>query len=233
MMNSIFFIFKPLLSKWKLISFICILPVLQPAFAQTVDFNKINELHSKQLQTQVQEVIKKVDEAIYSIIKLPDRERIRFATLITLSCKKYNIDPRIMIAILKVESDFNQSSRNTYSCKFKRESDKNKCGDHSVAQINYHIWVKRFRALDKAPLHFEKLKEDDAYAIFRMGEILAELQKQHSKNDNFWFARYHSATPKFKNAYIKKLQVHLKKLLPYGPNMLEKLPKYESIIALN
>lgn len=125
-----------------------------------------------------------------------------------------------MISILKVESDFKQRAvSNT--------------GDYSVAQINFNIWAKNFRKLDRAPLHFERLKEDDAYAIFRMGEILSELQKDFSKSDKFWFARYHSNTPKFKNLYISKLQVHLKKLLPFGPNMLDSLPKYETITASN
>lgn len=159
-----------------------------------------------------------MDEAIYTVIKLPDRERLRFATLITLSCKKYEIDPRIMVSILKVESDFRQKAvSNT--------------GDYSVAQINFKIWAKNFRKMDKDPLHFQRLKDDDAYAIFRMGEILHDLQTNFSKKDEFWFARYHSNTPKFKNLYIKKLQSNLKKLLPYGSSLLEDLPSYEKIIA--
>lgn len=190
------------------------------AKSNKLDLSKINELHQKQIQTQLADAIKKVDEAIYEVIKLPNRERMRFATLITLSCKKYEIDPRIMISILKVESDFNQKAiSNT--------------GDYSVAQINFKIWAKNFRKLDRAPLQFERLKSDDAYAIFRMGEILAELQKQHSKHDKLWFARYHSNTPHFKNLYVGRLKKNFKKLIPYGPNLIKKLPKYDSLTALN
>lgn len=197
-----------------------LIPHLAIAQTKKVDLSKINELHAKQVQYQLAETIAQVDKAIYEIIKLPDRERKRFATLITLSCKKYNLDPRIMISILKVESDFNQKAISS-------------TGDYSVAQINFKIWAKNFRKLDRAPLHFERLKEDDAYSIFRMGEILAELQKNHSKHDKMWFARYHSNTPFFKNKYISRLKTHFKKLLPYGPNLLKKLPDYDTLTALN
>lgn len=217
--NQNCFITKPLLIKWIFTSFL-LLPLSVPCLAESVEINKINELHEQLVQTQVQAVVKKVDQAIFAVIKLPDRERLRFATLITLSCKKYDLDPRIMVAILKVESDFKQKAvSNT--------------GDYSVAQINFKIWAKKFRQLDKAPLEFNRLKEDDAYAIFRMGEILHQIKLHHAKTDQFWFARYHSATPKFKNAYIKKLQIHLKKLLPFGPNLLEDLPDYQKIMASN
>lgn len=199
--------------------FICIsIPGRAANFDKNAEINKINMLHAQHVQEQFQNTVQKVDEAIYSVIKLPDRERVRFATLITLSCKKYKIDPRIMVSILKVESDFKQKAvSNT--------------GDYSVAQINFKVWAKNFRKLDKDPLHFQRLKEDDAYAIFRMGEILNDLQSNFSKKDKFWFARYHSNTPKYKNVYIKKLQVNLKKLLPYGPDLLSELPSYEKIIA--
>jgi hypothetical protein len=214
------FFIKPLIFKWILtISFVFIsIPGWGANVAKTSEINKINLLHAQHVQEQLANTIKKVDEAIYSVIKLPDRERLRFATLITLSCKKYNLDPRIMVSILKVESDFRQKAVSH-------------TGDYSVAQINFKVWAKRFRQMDKDPLHFNRLKEDDAYAIFRMGEILHDLQINFSKKDEFWFARYHSNTPKFKNAYIKKLQINLKKLLPYGPGLLSDLPSYEKIMA--
>lgn len=198
--------------------FITSIPAWTAELIKSSEINKINALHAQHVQTQLQNTIKKVDEAIYAVIKLPDRERLRFATLITLSCKKYNLDPRIMVAILKVESDFKQKAVSH-------------TGDYSVAQINFKVWAKNFRKLDREPLHFQRLKEDDAYAIFRMGEILHNLDTNFSKKDEFWFARYHSNTPKFKNAYIKKLQVNLKKLLPFGPNLLSDLPSYEKIMA--
>lgn len=214
------FFIKPLLNKWILV--LCASFISIPGWTANVDksseINKINALHAQHVQEQFQNTVKRVDEAIYTVIKLPDRERLRFATLITLSCKKYNLDPRIMVSILKVESDFKQKAVSH-------------TGDYSVAQINFKVWAKNFRKLDKDPLHFQRLKEDDAYAIFRMGEILHDLQTNFSKKDEFWFARYHSNTPKFKNKYIKNLQVHLRKLLPYGPSLLDEMPSYDKVMS--
>lgn len=168
-------------------------------------------MHKKQTLEKFQEVVKKVDKAIYEVIKLPDRERLRFATLISLSAQKHKIDPKIMIAILKVESDFKQRAvSNT--------------GDFGVSQINYNVWVKEFVKINKRPLHLEQLKEDDAYAIMRMGEILEELKRRHEAEDKYWFARYHSNTKHFKDIYIEKLEKNLKKLEKHGDNLLKDLP---------
>lgn len=184
--------------------------------SKTLDLTEIDRLHKEEMKTKLDVIVDKVDKAIYEIIKLPDLERKRFATIITLSCKKYDIDPRIMISLIKVESDFKQKAISH-------------TGDYSVAQINYKVWVKRFKQLDRTPLHYEKLKEDDVYAIFRMGEILAELKKDFSKKDKMWFARYHSSTPYFKEKYISRLKPLFKKLIPFGPNLLKDLPEYQKI----
>ena len=206
------FIVKLLLFKWILLIYI-------PESLAQLKINQINTLYKQEAIERLNSTVLKIDEMIFNIIKLPDRERKRFATLITLSCKKYNLNPKIMISIIKVESDFKQKAvSNT--------------GDFSIAQINYKIWVKRFRQLDRSPLDFERLKEDDAYAIFRMGEILAELKKHHEKTDQHWFARYHSNTPVFKNRYIKNLEKNLKKIEHYKDDMLAQLPDYEIIASL-
>lgn len=210
-----------------------------PSLAQTAtDFNNKPEINAKnpahqaldteagriialmraQQKEKILEVINKVDEAIDKIISIPDNERKRYAVLISLAAKKYDIDPRIMISILKVESDFRQHAVSH-------------TGDYSVAQINFKVWSRNFNKMDRAPLKYEKLIEDEAYSIFRMAEILNILQKQHAKTDVHWFARYHSSTPKFKNIYIKKLQVPLKKLVPFGPNMLDGLPDNPKQVA--
>jgi len=176
-------------------------------------------MYKKEAIEKLNITVDKIDEMIFNIIKLPDRERKRFATLITLSCKKYNINPKIMVSIIKVESDFKQKAVSH-------------TGDFSVAQINYKVWVKRFKQLDRKPLDFERLKEDDAYAIFRMGEILAELKKYHEKGDPYWFARYHSNTPVFKKKYIVNLERNLKKIEHYKDDYIAFLPDYETIASL-
>ena len=179
---------------------------------------RIISLIRSQQKEKILEVIDKVDKAIDKIIPIPDNERKRYAVLISLASKKYDIDPRIIISILKTESDFKQQAVSH-------------TGDYSVAQINFKIWSKNFNKMDRAPLKYEKLIEDEAYSIFRMAEILHILKKEHSKKDVHWFARYHSNTPKYKNVYIKKLQVSLKKLLPFGPNMLDGLPDNPKVVA--
>ena len=175
-------------------------------------------LIKQQQKEKILEVIDRVDGAIDKVINLPDNERKRFAVLISLACKKYDLDPRIVIAILKTESDFRQNAISH-------------TGDYSVAQINFKVWSKNFNKMDRAPLKYEKLREDEAYALFRMAEILSILQKQHSKTDKQWFARYHSATPHFKSIYMTKLEKVLKKLVNLGPNLLEGLPDNPKIVA--
>lgn len=172
---------------------------------------KIDNLHQKYLKEEIKLAIENVDDAINSVIKIPDMQRKRLAVLIALSSKQYNIDPRIMISIIYVESSFRQNA-------------KSNTGDFSIAQINFKVWEKSFIRLKKKPLSFTQLKEDETYAIFRMGEILSFLQKEYSNKDKYWFALYHSATPKYKKRYIGMLQKPMKKLIKYGPNMIKHIP---------
>lgn len=217
--TNFFILITSLLIKW-----IIWVPVTAAAQNNPVSSNldpqaqRIIALIKQQQKEKILDVIEKVDSAIDKIINIPDNERKRFAVLISLACKKYNLDPRIVIAILKTESDFKQHAISH-------------TGDYSVAQINFKVWSRSFNKMNRAPLKFEKLREDEAYSIFRMAEILSILQKQHSKTDKDWFAIYHSATPKFKSVYLAKLERIIKKLQPYGDNMLEGLPDNPKIVA--
>ena len=105
------------------------------------------------------------------------------------------IDPRLFLAIMKVESSFNQGAVSS-------------TGDFSMAQINYANWSKEFKRLKKAPLDKQKLSTDIDYSISKMGEILTIIHNRH-KTDSIWYARYHSSTPDLKIGYSKKVQTEL------------------------
>ena len=218
------FFIKPLLYKWIII--LLLLPFGMPAFANisTVDqkIEKINQLYQKEQKEKILQIVGKVDEAIDSVIKLPDLARKRYAVLIALAGKKYDIDPRIMIAILVVESSFRQSAKNVNT---------NKTTDYSIAQINYETWKKGFKKMSRAPLNKERLVSDEAYAIFRMAEILRIYKDRFESQDKIWFARYNSSTIKYKTIYKNKLVKEFKKLIEFGPNMLTGLPSNPQVVA--
>lgn len=112
--------------------------------------------------------------------------------------RKYKHDPRLILAILKVESDLNQQAIS-------------KTKDYSIAQINYKVWNNEFKRMNLPPINFKKLKKDIPYSIETMGLILNIIKERHKDEDLYWFTRYHSATKKHKTAYLKKLKIQLSK----------------------
>ncbi len=129
--------------------------------------------------------------------ELQKNVRNRIAYSLYLTTKKYNVDPKLMIAIIGTESDFVNSKIST-------------TGDLSLAQINTEIWNKEFVRLGLDKLNSKRLKKDENYALSKMAEILNILKKRHSKNDSQWFARYHSHTKKFKNLYSVKVEKRMR-----------------------
>jgi soluble lytic murein transglycosylase-like protein len=181
-------------------------------FAESLDI-----IHNRYKKDQIINTLDTVDFAISKLIQMPTLQRKRLSVVIALASKEYQLDPRILLSILYVESNFKQSA-------------KSNTGDFSIAQINFKVWEHSFKKMKKTPLNFKQLKEDETYAIYRMAEILNLLKNDHEKSDKFWFARYHSSTPKYKKRYIGMLQKPLKKLLPFGPNMLKMLPNNKNDI---
>lgn len=112
--------------------------------------------------------------------------------------KDNKIDYKILLAILKTESDFNQD--------FVSHSK-----DYSVAQVNYEIWSKEFKRMKKENLDKERLQKDIDYSIQIMTKIIALLEERHG-DDPFWYARYHSSTPSRKIKYAKKVDRFNKEL---------------------
>ena len=108
--------------------------------------------------------------------------------------KMFELDYRLFVLILKVESDFNQKAVSS-------------TGDLSIAQIYHKYWMnpKRRSKLIRTGHLLDNILEHEFYALMVMGEIL-KLNQNHSVEDLYWFARYHSNTPKFKNIYINKMK---------------------------
>lgn len=112
--------------------------------------------------------------------------------------QKYNIDPYIMLALIKVESNFDQAAVS-------------ETGDYSLAQINYAVWNKELESKGMK-LDYEKLQKNSSYAIEKMAIILSLIKKRHAKKDPHWYGRYHSNTKKYKKRYLKKVNHYLSKI---------------------
>lgn len=191
-----------------------------------IDTKENPSLKSKKNHTIAQKAINRISHILKTEMKLSEEKSNRLATKIAFAAKKYGIDPRIMISIIKVESNFKQEATNFESCKRTKQI---KCGDYSLAQINYESWSVNFPKMGRKALDLQRLKTDESYALFRMAEILSILKNQYEKTDKTWFARYHSSTDKHKKRYIKELKIVLKKVIKLGPTLLADLRSDKSI----
>lgn len=115
----------------------------------------------------------------------------KIAKAIVNNSEKQSLDFRILLGILKVESDFSQK-KVSYT------------GDYSLAQINYQTWSQELKRVKKIKLNKDKLKKDIDYSIAMMTEILKVIESRHNQ-DPMWYARYHSSTPSLKLQYAKKV----------------------------
>ncbi len=140
-------------------------------------------------------LISKMIKVVQPLIALNDRHRIAYSLYLTT--KKYKVDPKLMIAIIATESDFNNTKVST-------------TGDLSLAQINADIWNKEFERLGLSKLNSKRLKKDENYALSKMAEILNILKSRHAKSDSKWFARYHSQTKKYKTIYTSKVEKRMR-----------------------
>ena len=139
-------------------------------------------------------VIAKMIEVVQPNIKAKKRSEIALA--LYQASKKYSVDPKIMVAIIATESNFNNAAVSV-------------SGDISLAQINTKVWDVEFNRLGLGKIDKKLLKKDEAYALNKMAKILSILKSRHAK-DAKWYAVYHSKTKKFKNAYDVKVQKQLR-----------------------
>lgn len=125
------------------------------------------------------------------------KKRSQIAAALYHTSNKYSVDPKIMVAIIATESNFNNAAVSV-------------SGDISLAQINTKVWDVEFNRLGLGKIDKIMLKKDEAYALNKMGKILSILKARHAKKDAKWYAIYHSRTKKFKNQYDGKVQTRLR-----------------------
>lgn len=125
--------------------------------------------------------------------ELNSKKRAQISRALYNTSKKFQVDPKIMVAIISTESGFNNSAVSV-------------SGDISLAQINTKVWDVEFARLGLGKINKKLLKKDEAYALDKMGKILSLLKSRHAKKDAKWYAIYHSRTKKFKNKYDGKIQ---------------------------
>jgi len=144
------------------------------------------------------EILSSIEQVISPYVK--DKEKIhKIANSIYQASKGRKVDYLLFLSIMKVETTtFDQNKVSS-------------TGDISIAQIKPEVWGPEFERLKKAPLDVNRLKQDAAYAIDRMGEIL-EIQNKQKGKDPFWYARYHSKTSDLKLNYARKVQKEYTKI---------------------
>ena len=132
--------------------------------------------------------------------ELDPKIRSNIASNIQSAVTKYKVEPQIIVALIDTESNFKAEKVST-------------TGDLSIAQVNMNVWNQELKRL-KLPLikKEELIKKDQKYAIHTMAHILSILKKRHAKQDRRWYARYHSNTKKYKNEYLKRIEVRMKML---------------------
>lgn len=130
---------------------------------------------------------------------LKDRDVARIAVRVATESKDTGVDPRIYLVILKVESDFDQKRVST-------------TGDYGIAQVNYKIW-KRVLKKQGVILDKERLSKDEEYNLKTMSIVLVKYKNQFAAKDGWWFTRYHSHTPLYRNRYKRKILAQLKRII--------------------
>ena len=166
--------------------------------------------------------VHKVEKAVLKLNKkVTPKKATRIATLVAVEAKRHRQDPRLILSILNVESGFNQNAVS-------------KTHDISIAQINPKKWTPSFfKEKTGADLDLKRLKKDEAYAISRMCFILDYLKANYGEKDRWWFARYHSATPKHKREYLRLLAANYKLLKYMDRDLLQEMPSLEDLEFIN
>lgn len=113
--------------------------------------------------------------------------------------EKYNICWKLATAIFFQESSLLRDPQNCY------KKPANCTGDRGISQINYRVWGKLLK-IDK-----KRLLLDVDYAVHKGFKVL-KIYKERHKNEQNWYSRYHSGTPRFRKAYEKRILKILEKI---------------------
>jgi membrane-bound lytic murein transglycosylase MltF len=111
--------------------------------------------------------------------------------------KEFSIKKELIMAIIEKESTFDIT----------RVS---KTKDYGLMQINIRT-IKSFN------FNFYRLQYDIDYSIF-CGIVYLILIKRNYTTDNYWWARYHSSTPIYKNIYIKEVERIMRRQYEFTSN---------------
>lgn len=156
--------------------------------------SKANQYYFERI-TPIQMALKRLSP------ELPHNKINSLSRLIYSAGERFLIDYRIFILILFVESKFKQNA-------------KSHTGDFSIAQINLSEWKKptNRKRLTQTGHYLDKAVIHESYAIEIMAEILHLNYQERGKYDEKWYATYHSKTKKYKQAYLKQLDLAYKKI---------------------
>lgn len=134
--------------------------------------------------------------------------------------KSFDIDCRLLVTILKVESDFNRYAINPFT------------GEIGISQINHKLWKNELAIVKKYFLNLSKIKPRSSYykiykqipkikisnlkninhSIQIMSSILYYYRHKFHKKDPIWFARYNSGLYVHKLEYLHLLEYQFKKI---------------------
>lgn len=106
-------------------------------------------------------------------------------SLVIKHSKHFNLDKQLVLSIIKVESNFNNDAVSHTN-------------DYGLMQINKNT-AKIFG------FSIPRIKKDKDYAIYCGTFYLSYLRYKYSHKDKYWWARYHSNTPTFKQKYIRRI----------------------------
>lgn len=133
-------------------------------------------------QAEPAEIAKNIEELNPHISTV----RARYLSkIIYKEAQRYDLDPNIITAILRQESNF-EPVRTCYIV-HRHKSCEITC-DYGVSQIN-SIWLQKW-GLDPA-----ELTENDAMNIHVAARVLSIIRRQFGAED-FWMSRYNTSGPK-------------------------------------
>lgn len=148
------------------------------------------------ISTNVFADTKLISNQIASLTAKQSPDQLKIARSIHKYCLMYKIDSKLVLGLIMTESSFNQKAVSSTQ-------------DYGIGQINYKIWSKEFKRLNREPLDLKRLKTDSDYAIKRTVEILSILR---DSKDPYWIGKYHSKTAKLKKAYYNRIVKNLSSL---------------------
>lgn len=132
----------------------------------------------------------------------PALSRERSAQLgwrIHAAAKQFGIDPYLMAAIVRLESNF-ESVKACWDAPWNKENPIT-C-DWGLGQIN-DVWLKTWN------LDPEKLLREDMYNLTVMARLLRDLYRQFGAQDSHWYSLYHNNVQHYRDIWEAKLEAFL------------------------